>query len=59
MVSKEIWNELNKLSKKELLKLFDFADIGLLDEDNDKDELVMIMSTESELKVKKALSKLN
>lgn len=60
MVSELTWNKLNKLSKEELLKLFDLADIGLLNDPDelDKDDLILILSTESQSKVKEALKRL-
>ena len=60
MISKETWNKLNNLSREELFKLADLAGIGFLNHKTelDKDELVMVLQTEPESKILKALQKL-
>ncbi len=57
-ISNEIRNEIKNLSEKEINKLLDLMDIGLLNDDLDKDEKILIISTESENKIKRNLKKL-
>ena len=55
-ISTTTWNKLNKLSKKELLKLADLMDIGFFEKD--KDEIDFLLSTKPEPKIIKALKAL-
>jgi hypothetical protein len=57
-VSKPTWNKVNKLSEQELDKLADLMDVGFLNDDLDKDEKVLVLTTESESKILKALKQL-
>ena len=58
-VSRPTWKKLNKLSEKQLLQLVKLMGVGFLNDDNDRDELVLMLSVaESESKVKAALQEL-
>ncbi len=57
MKNKTLWNELNGLSEEQLRKLADLMDIGLNDP-LDKDEIILILSTEPEAKILEAIQKL-
>lgn len=57
-ISKQTWNKLNSLSSNKLKDLADLMNIGFLNEPEDKAELVLLLSTESESKVLKAIKKL-
>ncbi|MCK5449379.1 hypothetical protein KAI32_00780 [Candidatus Pacearchaeota archaeon] len=57
-VSKLTWNKVNKLSEQELDKLADLMDVGFLQDDLDREEKVLILTTESESKILKALKQL-
>jgi hypothetical protein len=57
-VSKPTWNKVNKLSEQELDKLADIMDVGFLNDDLDRDEKVLVLTTESESKILKALKQL-
>lgn len=58
-VSRPTWKKLNKLSEKQLLQLAKLMGVGFLNDDNDRDELVLMLSVaESESKVKAALQEL-
>jgi len=56
-ISNETINEINNLSEREINKLLDLMDIGL-NNDLDKDEKILIISTESKDKIKRNLKKL-
>ncbi len=54
----ELWEELNKLSENELHRLADLMDVGFLNEPEDKDEIVLVLSTEPLEKIKAGLKRL-
>lgn len=56
-LSEETRNKLENLSKNELLRLIDLMDLGI-SQDLDKNELILIISTENESKIISALKKL-
>ena len=58
-MKEEIKKSLKDLSIKELRKLANLIDVGFLNEPEDKDEIILILSTESDGKIEKALKRLN
>ena len=54
MVGDKTWKEMNSFSKKQLYRLADFMGVGL-NQPLDKDEIILVLSTESEQTIKKAL----
>jgi hypothetical protein len=61
-VSKSTWDKLNRLSEEQLDKLADMVGVGMNDRIDgpplDKDEKVLILSTEPESRILKALKQL-
>jgi len=60
-IDKDVWDELNKLTEEQLDKLFDIMGIGVNElegEPWDRDDKILIISTESEDKIKEGLKKL-
>lgn len=53
-----IRKDLNKLTENQLDKLTEILGIGFLNEDLDKEEKIMILQTESQAKIAKAIIKL-
>ena len=56
--SKRTRNKVYKLSKKELCRLADLMDVGFLNDDLDKDDMALVLTTEPESKILKALKQL-
>ena len=58
-ISEKTWIDLNRLSKGELIKLAEIMGIGLnLEPKDDKDEIIVILQTGPEGKIKKGLKNL-
>lgn len=59
-ISKSTLDKLNKLTESRLRKLADLMGVGFLNnpDDLDKDEIIMVLSTESESKILSAFKKL-
>ena len=57
-VSKPTWNKVNKLSEQELDKLAELMGVGFLQDDLDREEKVLVLTTDPESKILKALKKL-
>ena len=57
-VSKPTWNKVNNLSEQELDKLADLMGVGFLNDDLDREEKVLVLTTEPESKILKALKQL-
>lgn len=57
---KEIQNKLEKLSEDEIDKLADIMDVGFLDREDsiDKEDKIVMLSTESKEKIIKSLKRL-
>tara|TARA_Y100000034_G_C6896283_1_gene413302 strand:- start:274 stop:471 length:198 start_codon:yes stop_codon:yes gene_type:complete len=58
-VSKLTWNKVNKLSEKELDKLAELIGVGFLQDDLDRDDKVLVLTTEPESNILEGLEKLN
>jgi len=57
-VSKPTGDKVNKLSEQERDKLADLMDVGFLQDDLDRDEKVLVLTTEPESIIIKALKQL-
>ncbi len=57
-VSKPTWNKVNKLSEQELDKLAELMGVGFLQDDLDREEKVLVLTTEPESKILRALKQL-
>jgi len=57
-ISKNTQNKVNNLSEKDLDKLADLMGIRFLQDDLDRDEKVLVLTTESESKILNALKKI-
>mgnify|MGYP001586918975 CR=1 len=57
-VSRSTWDKVNGLSEQELDKLADLMGLGFLQEDLERDDKVLILTTEPEAGILKALKQL-
>lgn len=58
-IKSDLYDKLNELSLEQLYKLADLLEVGFINEQEDKEEIILILSTEQPSKIEEALNKLD